>query len=175
MSTKAHAQHDAVANVDEMDMSLPSVSLHALITKLLVRAVYKMLTVPSSGKVGVIHNGQLGALGSNGSPVRRCDLELPSYEKSSSSTSSEKGKSETSETSKSEIEAALRSKEVNCKPASDFLDLKVGQWYSETATFDFSGCEGVQMKGAKYTPTMPYITHNPGPGFLLAKFEVQEA
>lgn len=152
------------------------VSLACRPGKLLVRAVFKMLTVPSSGKVGGILNpaGELGALGSNASPVRRCDLELPPHEKPSSLSSSEKGKSEKSETAKSEIDAALRSKEVNCKPMSDFVDLKVGQWYSDIATFDYSGCEGVKQKGAKYTPTMPFITRNPGPGFLLAKFEVQE-
>lgn len=146
------------------------VSLACRPGKLLVRAVFKMLTVQNDD-VGVVLNlgwGSMNTLGSNESSVRRCDLELPPHEKAASPKDTRK-----SDTSTSEIEAALRSKEVNCKRASAF-PVKVGQWYSDTATFDYSGCKGVEQKG-EYKPTMPYIVRNPGPGFLLAKFEVQEA
>mgnify|MGYP001807282531 CR=1 FL=1 len=144
------------------------VSLACRPGRLLVRAVFKMLTAPIGRQVGGILGAPLEG-SDNASSVRRCDLELPPHQKSPSSSDKRK-----SETSKSEIEAALRSKEVNCKPTSDFAVMKIGQWYSDTVTFDYPGCKGVEQKG-EYKPTMPYILRNPERGFLLAKFEVQEA
>jgi hypothetical protein len=78
-------------------------------------------------------------------------------------------------TSKSEVDAALRSKEVDCKHGQAFGKLKQGQWYSDTVTFDFAGCSAVtKAKATAYYPVVPAVLRNPGPSFLLAKFEVQE-
>ncbi|WIA19069.1 hypothetical protein OEZ85_003724 [Tetradesmus obliquus] len=141
---------------------------------LVTRVVYKMLTVPKDGYDGPIlgtHGLGDAIPGKNGtytftyvSPVRRCDLQLPTHD-----TKAAKG-----QTSKSEADAALRSKEVNCQGSEDFGQLKPGRWYSDTLTFDFSGCSPVTKPKAQYWPIMPYVVRNPGPSFLLAKFEVKE-
>jgi hypothetical protein len=136
------------------------VSLACRPGKLVVRVVFKMTDVPADGLVGTILNRGIavGTLGSNPSPVTRCDLQLPPF---------------TAGDAKSETAAALKSTEVNCRSKSDAL--KANSWYSDTLTFDWAGCPGVSKPGAKYTPTVPYLIHNPGVGFIVAKFEVQEA
>jgi hypothetical protein len=143
--------------------------------KLLVRAVYKILTSTDKWPVGrndVLNMGLQdsgwGTLGSEPTENHRCELELPNFE-----ASPVKG-----ETSKSEIEAALRSKEVNCKLDNDvFGNHSPGKWYSDTRYAEYGGCEGLFKPGVtKYIPTTAYIVSNQWrPGLLLAKFEVQEA
>jgi hypothetical protein len=149
------------------------VSLACRPGRLVVRAVYKILkpsdiTPKDKPYAGTILNagGELGTAAGKATDVRRCELELGKFD-----AAPVKG-----ETSKSELDAALKSaKEVNCKNIREFPGFKEGQWYSDTYYMEWSGCEGV-LKATSYSPTRPWITHNPGrPGFLLAKFEVQEA
>lgn len=149
------------------------VSLACRPGRLLVRAVFKLVTKPEddtwSNVVLTIGSKEdaWGTLGGKPNPITRCALELPRFDAAAAQ----------GQTSKSEIDAALRSKEVNCKPSSDFGDLKVGSWYSDTFQFDFEGCDGLNKPGViTYTPTTHSIVSNPRrPGLLLAKFEVQEA
>jgi hypothetical protein len=58
-------------------------------------------------------------------------------------------------TSKSEEVAGLRSNEVDCKHARAFGKLEQGQWYSDTFTFDFAGCQPLsavaKAKAAAYS------------------------
>lgn len=140
----------------------------------MVRAVYKILqpALTAKGKpysdIILKDGGQMGTTASKATGVKRCDLDLGKYEVAPVK----------SETSKSELDAALKSaKEVNCNNVGEFPAFKEGQWYSDTYYMDWSGCEGVLKAGTtRYSPTRPYITNNPGrPAFLLAKFEVQEA
>lgn len=146
------------------------VSLACRPGKLLVRAVYKVFALPSNGKISTVLNlRELGFLGSNPSPVRRCDLELPPF------TPTPAAEAARGDVWDSEKEAAVRSKELNCKEATGFTNLQVGRWYSDTATFDFAGCEGLKKPGARYGPTMPYVSYRwPGLDIKVVKFEVQE-
>jgi hypothetical protein len=157
-------------------VSTDYVSLACRPGKLLVRAVYKVFALPSSGKVGPLLNlggdrDELGFLGSNPSPVRRCDLELPPFTPTPAAEQAARG-----DVWDSEKDAAVRSKELNCKEATGFTNLQVGRWYSDTATFDFAGCEGLKKPGARYGPTRPYALHwvYSGVDFTVIKFEVQE-
>jgi hypothetical protein len=149
------------------------VSLACRPGRLVVRAVYKVLKPSDSQSkdksyLGVILNegGYMGTGASKATNVRRCDLGLAKFE-----AAPVKG-----ETSKSEVDAALKSaKEVNCKDVGEFPGFKEDQWYSDTYYMDWAGCAAV-LKATSYSPTKPWITHNPGrPGLLLAKLEVQEA
>jgi hypothetical protein len=116
------------------------VSLACRPGKLLVRAVYKVFALPSNGKISTVLNlRELGFLGSNPSPVRRCDLELPPFTPTPAAEQAARD-----DVWDSEKEAAVRSKELNCKDATGFTNLQVGRWYSDTATFDFAGCEGLK-------------------------------
>lgn len=141
--------------------------------RLVVRIVYKVLK-PASGPLGgltsvtLLNPGELGSQGANPTKVRRCSLEIPGH----------KPGPVTGPTPKSEVDAALKqAKEANCKETASFGDFKEGGWYSDTFFMDWTGCEGVlKADTKKYVPARPWITNNPGrPGFLLAKFEVQEA
>lgn len=139
------------------------VSLACRPGRLVVRVVFKVTEVPEGwdgvGRVLTINN-VLGTLASNPSDITRCELQLPSHK---------------ADDFKSEVEAALRSNEVNCRAAKGSTE-KVGQWYSDTGYLDWEGCDAVEgKKVAKYEPTVPYIIRNPGPGFIVAKFEVQVA
>lgn len=99
----------------------------------------------------LVLRNELGTLASNPSEVTRCELQLPSY---------------TAHDFKSEVDAALRSKEVNCK-AEECSTQKVGQWYSDTGYLNWAGFDAlVGNKSAKYHPTVPYIIHNRGQGSL---------
>jgi hypothetical protein len=137
---------------------------------LVTRVVYKMLTegydglILSNRHISPPAPGKPDLPSSYVSPVRRCKLQLPPHDKRAANGA----------TSKSEVDAALRSKEVDCTYKDDFGKLKAGQWYSDTFTFDFGGCSAVTKAKATYDPVIPYVTHNSGPSFLLAKFEVQE-
>jgi hypothetical protein len=108
----------------------------------------------------LVTRNELGSLASNPTNITRCELQLPSYK---------------ADDFKSEVDAALRSKEVNCKPKRDSAQ-KVGEWCSDTGYLTWGGCDAlVNKKAAQYRPTVPYIINNPGPSFIVAKFEVQEA
>jgi hypothetical protein len=153
---------------------------------LVTRVVYKMLTEGYDGVIlgtgGIPSYAEVKGKymeyepSSYVSPVRRCKLQLPPHDKRAAKDA----------TSKSEVDAALRSKEVDCKHAYMFGKLKAGQWYSDTATFDFGGCSTVTKAAEKgrnqhwanynadYDHAVPSVVHNPGVAFLLAKFEVQE-
>lgn len=141
------------------------VSLACRPGKLVVRAVWKLLKKRVSGTVGDL-------LGHSG--VSRCQLELRSC---STQNPAYAGK-----TSKDEVAAALASKEVNCQSVYDgnypeASWYKEGGWFSDTYTFDFSGCAGLTSRDkppAYYIPNMPTINVY-GPAMLIAKFEVQEA
>lgn len=147
------------------------VSLACRPGRLVVRAVYKILKTSPGGSfqaTTMLNSGDLGTQGSNATPVRRCELSVAGFTPGPV----------TGPTPKSEVDAALKqAKEVNCKEVGSFPDFKEGGWYSDTFYMDWSGCEGVLKAGTKnYEPARPWITNDPGrPGFLLAKFEVQEA
>jgi hypothetical protein len=82
--------------------------------------------------------GRNSSLASGISDVTRCELQLPPGD---------------------EFEAALRSKEVNCKPCrscEDCPNTALNKWYSDTFTANWEGCAGVTKAGAKpYTPFQP--------------------
>ncbi|KAG1664508.1 hypothetical protein FOA52_007772 [Chlamydomonas sp. UWO 241] len=101
--------------------------------------------------------------------VQRCELQLPPHTPAD----------ETEVADETEIEAALSSIEVNCKPCvacDDCPDAVEGRWYSDTFYATFGGCDAVaKQEGEPYVPMMSSIILYPGVNFLLAKFEVQEA
>ncbi|KAG1669270.1 hypothetical protein FOA52_003308 [Chlamydomonas sp. UWO 241] len=102
--------------------------------------------------------------------VQRCELQLPPHEPANA----------TEVADETEIAAALRSTEVNCKPCTRLCDdcpeAVEGRWCSDTFFTTFGGCDAVAMQeGERYEPMTPTIYMNENAKFLLAKFEVQEA
>ncbi|GFH18130.1 uncharacterized protein HaLaN_14877 [Haematococcus lacustris] len=73
-----------------------------------------------------------------------------------------------------EVEASVKSTEVNCKPCNDCASCpaKAGQWYSDTFSFSFGGCKSV-LSSNTYEPVVPAIIMNNAASILLTKFEVQ--
>jgi hypothetical protein len=178
--------------MDDGERDLPEVvSLMCDPGRLIVRVVWMVGKMPNSGDVGAVLALQGGLLASNPSSVRRCQLQLPQF---TNRPDSQDGKypyvnmSQTATpTTVAEVEAALRSSEVNCRPVGTGQNSERGgfppnswytagtRWFSDTITFDFAGCEGVYKPGADYQPTVPYlVSSKQGFKYLVAKFEVQE-
>lgn len=151
------------------------VSLACKPGRLVVRIVYKILKPSStsglkSRRLMKPAEAFSGTLATNVSPARRCELDVPDYT----------ARPVTGPKPRSEIDAALRAKEVNCRQAVDFYafgDFKEGGWYSDTYTMDWSGCEGLlKPTTSKYNPARVWVNHDEEhPGFLVATFEVREA
>ncbi|KAG1661459.1 hypothetical protein FOA52_006822 [Chlamydomonas sp. UWO 241] len=150
-----------------------AVSLGCRPGKVVVRIVHKPLVTQDgcSSSYRLVSDG----LGRNeqmmrgATPVQRCELQLPPHTPAD----------ETEVADETEIEAALSSTEVNCKPCvacDDCPGAVEGAWYSDTFYATFHGCDAVaKLKGEPYEPFMPSVAINAGAKFLLAKFEVQEA
>jgi hypothetical protein len=131
---------------------------------------------------------QGGTLASNASPVRRCQLQLPQF---TNRPDPQGGSYAYANTTIAEVEAALRSSEVNCRPLITGQNREGGEragfppdswyagtrWFSDTMTFNFAGCPGVHKPGAEYEPTIPYLYAPQKESefkYFVAKFEVQE-
>jgi hypothetical protein len=112
------------------------VSLGCQPGKLVVRAVFKP-TEQNGNSCVRLSAAREGSLASGISDVTRCELQLPPGD---------------------EFEAALKSKEVNCKPCRSCNDCNtaLNKWYSDTFTVNWEGCAGVTKAGAKpYEPFTP--------------------
>lgn len=136
--------------------------------RVVVRSVFKITKQPPVAKTATLQgtdctNSRLvyiedtsAAEGGAASPIVRCELQLPSG-------------------SGSEVERALRAKEVNCH-VCDYCSTgagcpsKAGVWYSDSFTTQAAGCGFDPKKG--YTAHRVGININPNTEVLLAKFEV---
>ncbi|KAL6756572.1 hypothetical protein V8C86DRAFT_2645264 [Haematococcus lacustris] len=120
--------------------------------RVVVRTVFKVLSAAACSR---LLTDQLGPLATTTSFITRCELELPPG---------------------NEVEASVKSREVNCKPCTTCADcaLNEGQWYSDTFRTNFGGCKAVLNSASKYEPAIAAVLMNPGAKVLLTKFEVQE-
>eukprot|EP00775_Hariotina_reticulata_P006222 gene6222-6459_t len=133
--------------------------------RVVTRSVFKFTQQPAVTKEDAQRSGWAGTdctysrlfeVPSPGTPVVRCELQLPS-------------------SGGSEVDRALKAKEVKCWKCDGCgrgggCPAKTGVWYSDSATFTTQGCNFDASKG--YAANTVGIVINPKTSVLLAKFEV---
>jgi hypothetical protein len=118
--------------------------------KLRVRTVFRVLPDSVGCTRLVTPEEATGSLASSVSAVTRCQLTLPSGDAPADAAA-----------------AAGAAVEGNCTTCSSCAECEVMQevdvWYSDTATLQWEGCDGVLHKGVKaYAPTIAAVVVNPG-------------
>ena len=136
-----------------------------------MRAVFKFINSGSYGVCSAFLDHGVKP-GTKPSLVQRCDLKLPGG-------------------GGSEVQRALRAKEVNCRPWDAVQQQKAcgacfatgncpsvaGHWVADSFTTTLAGCSAgaAKLTANGYSPALVGLTVNPGVSILLAQYIIKAA
>jgi len=134
--------------------------------RLTVRTVFKYLPGSQGCSRLLLDSDTLGSYGSAATTITRCQLRI-----TPESAAAANG------TDAAAAAIAATAPDAACQVCTrcDSCPQEAGVWYSDTATFAYSGCAGVKAQpNEPYVPTKPGVVINPGNKILLAALRVMQ-